>query len=76
MQRSRKALQQRRSLEKAASGKNCLYKISLSLVFILWGLVFLFSLWISCGNGYGGIFSFLMTFFFIKDIEVWFYYGS
>ncbi|KEH32799.1 galactose-binding protein [Medicago truncatula] len=55
MQRSRKALQQRRSLEKAASGRNCLYKVSLSLVFILWGLVFLFSLWISCGNGYGDV---------------------
>ncbi|KAK2385755.1 SUN domain-containing protein [Trifolium repens] len=53
MQRSRKALQQRRALEKAASGRNCLYKASLSLVFVLWGLVFLFSLWITCGNGFG-----------------------
>lgn len=57
MQRSRKALQERRAIEKAAaSGRNCLYKISLSLVFVLWGLVFLFSLWISRGHGYRGIF--------------------
>nr|AFK48914.1 unknown [Lotus japonicus] len=53
MQRSRKALQARRAIEKDTSGRNYLYKISLSLVFVLWGLVFLFSLWISRGNGYG-----------------------
>ncbi|KAK0571304.1 hypothetical protein LWI29_013896 [Acer saccharum] len=52
MQRSRRAFQQRRSLEKAISGRSCLYKVSLSLVFVLWGLVFLLSLWISCGDGY------------------------
>ncbi|XP_058782743.1 SUN domain-containing protein 4-like [Vicia villosa] len=52
MQRSRKALLQRRAIEKAASGRNCVYKVSLSLVFVLWGLVLLFSLWISSGNGY------------------------
>ncbi|KAK7334445.1 hypothetical protein VNO80_26202 [Phaseolus coccineus] len=53
MQRSRKALLERRAVEKATSGRSYLYKISLSLVFVLWGLVFLFSLWISCGYGYG-----------------------
>ncbi|RDX80551.1 SUN domain-containing protein 4 [Mucuna pruriens] len=53
MQRSRKALMERRAIEKATSGKNYLYKVSLSLVFVLWGLVFLFSLWISRGHGYG-----------------------
>lgn len=52
MQRSRKALLQRRALERTSSGKNHLYKISLSLVFILWGLVFLLSLWISRGHGF------------------------
>ncbi|CAL5201084.1 unnamed protein product [Lathyrus oleraceus] len=52
MQRSRKALLQRRAIEKAASGRNCVYKLSLSLVFVLWGLVLLFSLWLSSGNGY------------------------
>ncbi|PNX95870.1 hypothetical protein L195_g019067 [Trifolium pratense] len=62
MQRSRKALQQRRALEKGASGRNCLYKVSLSLVFALWGLVFLFSLWITCGNGYGALVWFRLQF--------------
>ncbi|KAL5078444.1 hypothetical protein RYX36_017428 [Vicia faba] len=52
MQRSRKALLQRRAIEKAASGRNCVYKVSLSLVFVLWGLVLLFSLLISSGNVY------------------------
>ncbi|CAJ1958505.1 unnamed protein product [Sphenostylis stenocarpa] len=51
--RSRKALLERRAVEKATSGRNYLYKVSLSLVFVLWGLVFLFSLWISRGHGYG-----------------------
>lgn len=55
MQRSRKALLERRAIEKAKSGRNYLYKVSLSLVFVLWGLVFLFSLWISRGHGYRGI---------------------
>ncbi|KAL5776099.1 hypothetical protein ACOSP7_009025 [Xanthoceras sorbifolium] len=50
MQRSRRA--QRRAMEKTSSGKNRLYKVSLSLVFILWGLVFLLTLWISRGDGY------------------------
>ncbi|KAI9099567.1 hypothetical protein K1719_024572 [Acacia pycnantha] len=52
MQRSRKTLLQRRASEKAAGGRSHLYNVSLSLVFILWGLVFLFSLWISHGHGF------------------------
>ncbi|KAF5741948.1 hypothetical protein HS088_TW10G00956 [Tripterygium wilfordii] len=52
MQRSRRALLQRRALEKANSGRNRLYKVSLSLVFVLWGLVLLLSLWFSRGDGY------------------------
>lgn len=52
MQRSRRALQQRRALEKAISGRNHFFKISLSLVFVLWGLVFLLSLRISRSDGY------------------------
>ncbi|XP_021889641.1 uncharacterized protein SLP1 [Carica papaya] len=52
MQRSRRALLQRRALEKANTGRNHLYKVSLSLVFVLWGLVFLLSLWISYGDSY------------------------
>lgn len=52
MQRSRKALLSRRALEKTITGKNQMYKVSLSLVFVLWGLVFLFSLWISRGDGH------------------------
>ncbi|KAM1105390.1 hypothetical protein EV2_002422 [Malus domestica] len=50
MQRSRRALLNRRAL--GISGRNRLYKVSLSLVFVLWGLVFLFSLWFSRGHGY------------------------
>ncbi|KAG5065959.1 hypothetical protein JHK86_009690 [Glycine max] len=53
MQRSRKALLERRAIQEATSGRNYLYKVSLSLVFVLWGLVFLFSLCISHGHGYG-----------------------
>ncbi|KAK7259902.1 hypothetical protein RIF29_25517 [Crotalaria pallida] len=49
MQRSRKALLQRRAVEKATSVRNCFYKVSLSFIFVLWGLTFLFSLWISRG---------------------------
>lgn len=55
MQRSRRALQQRRALEKAISGRNHFFKISLSLVFVLWGLFFLLSLRISRSDGYRGI---------------------
>ncbi|XP_038886045.1 SUN domain-containing protein 4-like [Benincasa hispida] len=50
MQRSRRALLQRRALEKTTSGRNRLYMFFLSLVFVLWGLFFLFSLWIRQGN--------------------------
>ncbi|KAK4570680.1 hypothetical protein RGQ29_029502 [Quercus rubra] len=50
MQRSRRALLQRRDLEDSIVGRSHLYKVSLSLVFVLWGLVFLLSLWISHGH--------------------------
>ncbi|XP_021775288.1 uncharacterized protein slp1-like [Chenopodium quinoa] len=50
MQRSRRSLLQRRDLQKAI-GRNHLYKYSLSLVIVLWGLVFLLSPWISNGDG-------------------------
>lgn len=53
MQRSRKALQQRRDLKKAI-GRNHLYKVSLSLVIILWGLVFLLNSWIGHGDAHQG----------------------
>ncbi|KNA13326.1 hypothetical protein SOVF_116020 [Spinacia oleracea] len=51
MQRSRRALLQRRDLQKAF-GRNHLYKYSLSLVIVLWGLVFLLNSWISHGDGH------------------------
>ncbi|KAA8521117.1 hypothetical protein F0562_011730 [Nyssa sinensis] len=51
MQRSRRALLQRRTLEKAISGRNRLYTVSLSLVVVLWGLLFLLHLWIGRGDG-------------------------
>lgn len=54
MQRSRRAFLQRRALEKAISGRNLLYKVSLSLVVAFWGLVFLLNLWIGHGDGYRG----------------------
>lgn len=50
MQRSRKALLRRRALKEEIGGKNRLYKVSLSGVVVLWGLVFLLNSWI----GYGG----------------------
>ncbi|XP_050364846.1 SUN domain-containing protein 4 isoform X2 [Argentina anserina] len=52
MQRSRRALLQRRALERVMSGRSRLYKVSLSLVLALWGFVFLISLWFSQGDGY------------------------
>ncbi|KAL3565439.1 hypothetical protein D5086_033485 [Populus alba] len=52
MQRSRRAFLERRALEKDVSEKNQFYKVSLSLVFVLWVLVFLLSIWISHGDGY------------------------
>ncbi|CAA2989346.1 Hypothetical predicted protein [Olea europaea subsp. europaea] len=51
MQRSRRALLQRRALDKANSGRTTLYKVSLSLVVLLWGLVFLMNIWFDHGNG-------------------------
>lgn len=68
MQRSRRALLQRRALEKAIGGRTRLYKVSLSLVFVLWGLIFLFSLWISHGHGYRG--KLLKLYFFIFKVVV------
>ncbi|KAM5550132.1 SUN domain-containing protein 4 [Rosa sericea] len=52
MQRSRRALLHRRALEKVITGRSRLYKVSLSLVFALWGFVFLISLWFSRGDGH------------------------
>nr|KYP43726.1 Uncharacterized protein slp1 [Cajanus cajan] len=54
MQRSREALLERRALddEPAKSVSASSYGVSLSLVFVLWGLIFLFSLWISHGHGF------------------------
>ncbi|XP_074272634.1 SUN domain-containing protein 4-like [Silene latifolia] len=49
MQRSRRALLQHGSFEKA-DVNNRLYKLSLSLVIVLWGLAFLWNLWISHGD--------------------------
>ncbi|KAK9741058.1 hypothetical protein RND81_03G078900 [Saponaria officinalis] len=49
MQKSRRALLQRRALEKGI-GRDQLFKFSLSLVIVLWGLVFLLNLWISHGD--------------------------
>ncbi|XP_051129873.1 SUN domain-containing protein 4-like isoform X2 [Andrographis paniculata] len=51
MQRSRKALLKRRALEEVISGRKHLYKVSLSVVVVLWGLVFLLNTWIGYGNG-------------------------
>ena len=74
MQRSRKALLERRAIQKATSGRNYvyLYKVSLSLVFVLWGLVFLFSLWTSHGHGYGGIvyLFFIYLWFWLIDFGI------
>lgn len=54
MQRSRKALLQRRAVSEknSISGRARLYKVSLSLVLLLWGIVFLLNSLISHGNGY------------------------
>ncbi|CAM8989180.1 unnamed protein product [Rhodiola kirilowii] len=51
MQRSRRALLLRRASDKFSTGSTCFYKVSLSLVFVLWGLVLLSSLWISHSDG-------------------------
>uniref|UniRef100_A0A7N0U9A1 SUN domain-containing protein n=1 Tax=Kalanchoe fedtschenkoi TaxID=63787 RepID=A0A7N0U9A1_KALFE len=52
MQRSRRALLQRRASDKFVTGTTCIYKVSLSLVFVLWGLVLLSSLWISHSDSF------------------------
>ncbi|XP_042479284.1 SUN domain-containing protein 4-like [Macadamia integrifolia] len=53
MQRSRRALLQRRALENAFTGrKHFYYKVSLSILAALWALVFLLNLWISYGDVY------------------------
>ncbi|XP_057793769.1 SUN domain-containing protein 4 [Salvia miltiorrhiza] len=51
MQRSRKALLQRRAVKEAICGRSRLYKVSLSVVVVLWGLVFLLNSWIGHGDG-------------------------
>ncbi|ESQ28064.1 hypothetical protein EUTSA_v10018312mg [Eutrema salsugineum] len=52
MQRSRRALLVRRRVsENTSNGRNRLYKVSLSLVFLIWGLLLLSTLWISHGDG-------------------------
>ncbi|PON95161.1 Galactose-binding domain-like [Trema orientale] len=39
-------------MEKTITQRSRFYKVSLSLVFVLWGLLFLFSLWIRRGDGH------------------------
>ncbi|KAL1542744.1 SUN domain-containing protein 4 [Salvia divinorum] len=51
MQRSRKALLQRRAVKEAICGRSRLYKVSLSVVIVLWGVVFLLNTWIGHGDG-------------------------
>ncbi|KAL3513285.1 hypothetical protein ACH5RR_026002 [Cinchona calisaya] len=52
MQRSRRALLQRRALEKAICGRNCLYKVSVSLVVVLWALIFFLNTWFGQSDDY------------------------
>lgn len=52
MQRSRKALLERRALKQSFYGRNQLYKVSLSLAVVLWVFLFLLNLWIGHGDGY------------------------
>lgn len=54
MQRSRKALLQRRAVKEEIGGRSHLYKVSLSVVVVLWGLVFLLNSWIGHGVGQAG----------------------
>ncbi|KAE8687868.1 Galactose-binding protein isoform 10 [Hibiscus syriacus] len=54
MQISRTALLQGRALDGAIFGGSRSYKVSLSLVFVLWGLLSLFSLWLCHGDGHRG----------------------
>ncbi|KAF7123408.1 hypothetical protein RHSIM_Rhsim12G0002200 [Rhododendron simsii] len=51
MQRSRKALLNRRALNEIL-GRNHLFTVSLSLLLFMWGLVFLLNIWISRSDGY------------------------
>ncbi|XP_047325690.1 SUN domain-containing protein 4-like [Impatiens glandulifera] len=51
MQRSRKALLRRRDLEKT-NEKSRLFTVSISLLIVFWGIVFLLNIWISYGDGY------------------------
>ncbi|PIN11624.1 hypothetical protein CDL12_15780 [Handroanthus impetiginosus] len=51
MQRSRRALLQRRALKEAICGRNRLYKVSVSVVVFIWGLVFLLNSWIGRSDG-------------------------
>lgn len=51
MQRSRKALLHRRALNEIF-GRNHWFTVSLSLLLVMWGLVFLLNIWISRGDGY------------------------
>ncbi|KAG2322388.1 hypothetical protein Bca52824_015601 [Brassica carinata] len=56
MQRSRRALllRRRRVSEDTSNARNRLYKVSLSLVFLIWGLLLLSTLWVSLGNRHKG----------------------
>ncbi|KAK9161972.1 hypothetical protein Syun_002874 [Stephania yunnanensis] len=54
MQRSRRALLQRSALMSAITcRKHRLYKVSLSVIVVFWGLLLLLSIWISQGDSYG-----------------------
>ncbi|KAG9456924.1 hypothetical protein H6P81_001432 [Aristolochia fimbriata] len=53
MQRSRRALLQRRALNNTASGEKSLHKVS--LVVAMWLLVILLSLWIGNGDSFSGV---------------------
>ena len=54
MQRSRRALLRRGVIEKTI-GRKYLYKISVSLVILLWAFIFLLNSWISHGDGHQGV---------------------
>lgn len=56
MQRSRRALLQRRALEDTIGGasRNRLYTVSVSAVVVLWGLTFLLNTWNGNGDGQRG----------------------
>lgn len=52
MQRSRRALLQRRALERAICWRNHLCKVSVSAVVVLWGLVFFLNIWFGQSDDY------------------------